>query len=403
MAVYSYKGLNQQGKEVNATVSSETEAIAKQKIRALGIMLIELKEKKAQTQSKSSFNFFSKKVPINQLSLMTRQFATLVKARIQVVEALSALASQIDHEYLRVVLSDVKTKVNEGSSLAKAMAQHPIVFNNIYCNMVEAGEASGTLDVVLVRLSEFSESQVKLGNKVKSAMTYPIIMATVGTLLISLIFLKVIPQIAKIFVSSKKKLPFLTEVVLGISDFMVHYWWFVFLAVGGLIILTKRYVNSPSGERRYHKLILALPVIGTLSRMVNVSRFCSTLGTLLAAGVPILAAMNIVKNLISNVWIRDAIEKSRDAISEGLSMTGPLIECGLFPSLVTHMIKLGESSGELENMLNIISNNYQEQVETQIGSLTSIIEPIMIIFMALIVGVIVFSVIMPMMELNKLK
>jgi len=403
MAVYNYKGLTKQGKEISASITSETELLAKQKIKAMGILLIELKEKKAASSSKSSSGFFSKKVPINQLSLMTRQFATLVKARIQVVESLSALAGQIDHEYLRVVLSDVKTRVNEGSSLAKAMSHHPAVFNNIYCNMVEAGEASGTLDVVLIRLSEFTESQVKLGNKVKSAMTYPVIMATVGTLLISLIFLKVIPQIAKIFVSSKKKLPLLTEIVLGISDFMVDYWWFVLIAVFGLIVLTNKYINSTNGQRKYHKLILALPFVGTLSRMVNVSRFCSTLGTLLAAGVPILAALNIVKNLISNVWMRDAVEKARDSVSEGLSMTGPLIESGLYPSLVTHMIKLGESSGELENMLNIIANNYQEQVETQISGITSIIEPIMIIFMALIVGVIVFSVIMPMMELNKLK
>ena len=189
MAVYSYKGLTRQGKEVAATITSESEVLAKQKIKAMGILLIELKEKKATSQKNSSLSFLSKKVPIAQLSLMTRQFATLVKAKIQVVEALGALASQIDHEYLKVVLSDVKTKVNEGSSLAKAMSHHPAVFNNIYCNMVEAGEASGTLDVVLIRLSEFTESQVKLGNKVKSAMTYPIIMATVGTLLNSLIFL----------------------------------------------------------------------------------------------------------------------------------------------------------------------------------------------------------------------
>lgn len=403
MAIFQYKGLNPQGKEVSASLTCESEAIAKQRIRAMGIMLIELKEKKAGGQSQSSFGFFSKKVPINQLSLMTRQFATLVKARIQVVEALSALANQIDHEYLRMVLSDVRTRVNEGSSLAKALAQHPNVFNNIYCNMVEAGESSGTLDVVLIRLSEFTESQVKLGNKVKGAMTYPVIMATVGSILISLIFLKVIPQIAKIFVSSKKKLPILTEIVLAISDFMVNYWWLALLSVVGAAYLIKRYINSPQGERRYHKLILALPVVGNLSRMINVSRFCSTLGTLLSAGVPILAAMNIVKNLISNVWMRDAIEEAREAVAEGLSMTGPLIESGLFPSLVTHMIKLGEGSGELENMLNIISSNYQEQTETQIGALTTIIEPIMIIFMAVIVGIIVFSVIMPMMELNKLK
>jgi general secretion pathway protein F len=269
--------------------------------------------------------------------------------------------------------------------------------------MVEAGEASGTLDVVLIRLSEFTESQVKLGNKVKSAMTYPVIMAVVGSVLISLIFLKVVPQIAKIIVSQKKQLPLITEIVMAISNFMVNYWWFALMSIAGFVWLLNKYISSPSGERRYHKLILSLPVIGNLSKMINVSRFCSTLGTLLASGVPILAAMNIVKNLISNVWMRDAVEKARDSVSEGLTMTGPLIESGLYPSLVTHMIKLGESSGELENMLNIISNNYQEQVETQITGLTSIIEPIMIIFMALIVGVIVFSVILPMMELNKMK
>lgn len=405
MAVYQYKGIDHKGKEVTATITAESEVLAKQKLKTLGIMIMSLKEKKASSEKKSSSSFplFRKKVGISELALMTRQFATLVKAKIQIVEALHALSNQVESEELKVVLVDVKTRVNEGSSLAKALSQHKDIFDTVYINMVEAGEASGTLDIVLVRLAEFKESQMRLKNKIQGAMTYPILMGVVGSLVLGVIFIFVVPQFAKMLQGQRKKLPAITEYTLAISNFLQNYWWLVILGTITFAILFKRYIQTESGKRWWDKVLLTAPIFGNIVKMINVGRFCSTMGTLLSSSVPILAAMSIVKNLMPNVWLQDAVEKSRTLVSEGGSMTPPLIESGYFPSMVTHMIKLGEQSGELESMLNIISDNYKDEVEQKMAGLTSLLEPVMIIFMALIVGVVVMAVLIPMMEMMNIR
>jgi general secretion pathway protein F len=401
MAIYAFTGLDKTGKEIKSTINSENEANAKSKIKSMGIMLIDLKEKKAKKKSSTSL-LPSNSVNVNELALMTRQLATLIKARIQIVEALNALMNQVDSEVLRVVLSEVRGKVNEGHSLAKALGEHPNVFDNVYVNMVDAGESSGTLDVVLLKLADFTEAKVKLKNKLQSAMIYPVVISTFGFVMINIIFIYVIPELSKMFKSSKKELPALTKATMAISEFMQNYWWMVFLAIIGLVWFTKKYIATESGQRKWHSLQLKLPILGPLTRMINVSRFCSTLATLLTSGVPILVSMKIVKNLVPNVWMKDAIEESRSAVSEGASMTGPLVESGLYPSMVTHMIKLGEQSGELEDMLLIVADNYQDQVDSKVSGLTSILEPIMMVGIGVTVALIVFSVIMPMMELNKI-
>lgn len=334
---------------------------------------------------------------------MTRQFATLVKAKIQIVEALNALSNQVDSEELKVVLNDIKTKVNEGTSLAKALGQHKDIFDTVYVNMVEAGEASGTLDIVLVRLAEFKESQMKLKNKVQGAMTYPMLMGIVGTVVLGVVFIFVVPQFAKMLQGQKRKLPAITEYTLAISNFLQNYWWLTIIMVIASVILFKNYIKTENGKRRWDKFILNAPIFGDIVKMINVGRFCSTMSTLLSSSVPILAAMSIVKNLMPNVWLQDAVEKSRTMVSEGGSMTPPLIESGYFPTMVTHMIKLGEQSGELESMLGIIAENYKDEVEQKMSGLTSLLEPVMIIVMAVIVGIVVMAVLVPMMEMMNIR
>lgn len=404
MPIYSYKGLDRSGKEVKNTLNTESIIAAKQKIKSMGIMLIEIKEQKAEgTRGKSSFLKMGGTVPVDDLAMMTRQLATLIRAKIQIVEALAALTDQVDNPTLRLVLSDLRQKVNEGSSLAKALQDHPKVFNSVFINMVEAGEASGTLEVVLLRLADFTESQVKLKNKVRGAMTYPVLMGVFGFVMMNVIFIFVIPQIAKIFVSMKKELPLITKICIEISNFLVNYWLPFFAAIVLTIYLVHRYINTQSGQSKWHGLQLRLPLLGTVTKMVNVSRFCSTLGTLLNSGVPILTALNIVKNLIPNVHMKDAIEKARISVSEGASLTAPLMQSGYFPTLVTHMIRLGERTGELEPMLKIISENYEDQVQSKINGLTSVLEPVMMICLGGAVGFIVFAVVIPMMNLNSLR
>ena len=401
MPIYSYKGLDKTGKEIKSNINAETVIQAKHKIKMSGVMLIDIKEKKTKGGGQSSSLSIGSKVSINDLSLMTRQLATLVKAKIQIVEALSALQDQVDNDYLRIVLSELRQDVNEGSSLAKAMSKHKKVFNNVYINMVEAGEASGNLEVVLLKLADFTEAQVKLQNKIKGAMMYPTIMFVVGTVLMSVIFIFIIPKLTKIFISLKMDLPVPTKISIWISSFLTNYWYIILVALVLGFFAFKKYISTPKGERNWHIVLLKFPVVGNLIRMINVARFCSTLATLMNSGVPILTAMAIVKNLIPNVLIKDAVENARDAISEGKNMAIPLKESGQFPNMVTHMITLGEKSGELESMLGIISENYEDQVDSKIGGLTSILEPIMIVGLGIAVCFIVFSVIMPMMKLNQ--
>lgn len=402
MPIFSYKAIDRTGKEVKSQINAESLIQAKQKVRSSGVMIIDISEQKAKKDTGAVFSFGGK-VSVTELSLMTRQLATLVKAKIQIVEALSALIDQSENQILKVVLSEVKQDVNEGLSLAKALSKHNKIFNNVYVNMVEAGEASGTLEIVLLRLAEFTEAQVKLKNKIQGAMVYPIIMAVFGFLAMNIIFIFVIPKIAKIFESMKKKLPFMTELCIEISKFMTNYWWMVIAGIIAVIYLFKKYIRSTKGERKWHYFTLKAPIFGKIVQMINVSRFCSTLATLLNSGVPILTSMNIVKNLIPNVHMKDAIESSRVSISEGSSMTGPLIECGHFPIMVTHMIKLGEKSGELEPMLKIVADNYEDQVDAQISGLTSLLEPIMMVLLGAAVGFIIMAVVVPLMDLNSIK
>ncbi len=403
MAIYQYKGLDKTGKELKATVTSETLAQAKAKIRSQGVMLIDIKEQKSDSEKKSTTLSFGGGVGTEDLSLMTRQLATLIKAKIQIVEAFNALIDQTENQRLKVVLSEVRGKVNEGTSLAKALSDYPKIFNNVYVNMVEAGESSGTLEVVLMRLADFTEAQVKLKNKLKGAMTYPLIMVVVGSIMMGIIFIFVIPKITKIFVSMKRELPLQTKICIWISDFLQNYWWAVILGIFGLYYLFKRYINSTSGRSKWDRVVLKLPIVGQLVTMVNVSRFCSTLATLLNSGVNILTSMRIVKNLISNVHMQAAVEEARMQIQEGASMCGPLVRSKLFPSMVTHMIRLGEKSGEMEEMLEIVADNYEDQVDAKLSGLTSVLEPIMMVGMGLAVAFIVFSVVVPMMELNTIR
>ncbi len=403
MAIYSYKGLDKTGKEIKKTIDSDSLNSAKAKVRSMGIMLIEISEQKAQNRSSggSSFNF-GPTVSIQELSLMTRQLATLIKAKIQIVEAFNALVDQTDNQKFKSILAEIKQKINEGSSLANALADYPKVFDNVYVNMVDAGETSGTLQVVLLRLADFTEAQVKLKNKIKGAMTYPLIMAFVGAGMMGIIFIFVIPKITRIFETMKKDLPLQTEICIWISQFLKSYWWAVI--IGGFFAYTsfKKYITTKKGKSKWDSLLLKLPIIGELVTMINVSRFCSTLATLLNSGVPIIASLKIVKNLIANVHMQGAVEEAKISVSEGASLAGPLARSGLFPTMVTHMMTLGEKSGELEDMLKIISENYEDQVESKLNGLTSVLEPIMLVGMGIAVAFIIFSVVVPMMQLNSL-
>jgi general secretion pathway protein F len=281
------------------------------------------------------------------------------------------------------------------------MAAHPEVFTPIFPNMVRAGEASGTLDKVLIRLAEFTEASVKLRQKVRGAMMYPVIMVAVGGLILTGMFIYVIPQITQIFQDTGQELPFITRLVIGFSDALRAWWWVVLLVgiLGGFFF--RRWKKTPKGSAKWDRARLRFPIFGNLLLMVGVARFTKTLATLLKSGVPLLTALDITKNVLENQVLVAIVEEARVAVKEGANLADPLKKSGRFPPIVTHMIAVGERSGALEEMLDVVAETYETQVESKIAGLTTLLEPVMIVGMGVTVAIIVFAVLMPILQMNE--
>ena len=402
MPIYEYKGINRSGKNVRATIDADSVRTARAKLKKDGIYVVDLKDKSKSKAAAKKRGSSSGKVSVEERATTTRQLATLLRANIPLVDALAATSDQAENQVMKEAISDIKNMVNEGLSLHKGLAKYPKIFNHIFVTMCEAGEASGTLDVILLRLAEFTEAENELNSKVKSAMLYPVIMFVFVLVMLSVMFIFVIPKMQVIFESAELKLPWYTEVVIAASGIMVNYWMVLIIAVIGAWLSFRSWKNSDSGSRQWDKIVLKIPVVGKLARMIAVSRFTRTLSTLLVGGVPMLQAMDIVKNVVGNSVLANAIEDARNNISEGESVAVPLKRSAQFPPIVTHMITIGEKTGELEHMLTQVSDSFDFQVKTQIGGLTALLEPMMIIMMGLVIGIIVFSIMIPMFEMANL-
>lgn len=403
MPVYEYQGVDAKGKKVSGKIDGDNPKVARAKLRRQSIFPTELKEQlTAEKGGKKKLFGFMGRIKITDVSIMTRQLATLIKAHVPLVEALNAISDQIENERLKLVMTDIKEQVNEGASFATALGKYPDIFSNLFINLVKAGETSGTLDNVLLKLADFTEAQVKLTSKIKGSMTYPIVMIGVGSLVIGGLFVFVIPKITAIFADMEKTLPLITRIVISISDILRTKWY---LVIGSLVLFVvgfKKILKTEKGKKAFDRNILKVPLFGRLVRLVSVSRFSSTLSTLLHGGVPLLASMEIVKNVVDNSVIREAIIKAKENITEGQSLAAPLKESGEFPTVVTHMIAIGEKTGELEHMLNTIAENYDNEVNNTIGSLTQLLEPLMIVMMGAAVGIIVVAVLLPILDLNNI-
>lgn len=402
--MFEYKALTPDGKSKRDLVEAENAKAARQKVKKLGLMVTEIAERTASNQSAKRSVPFSGggKVGIRDISLMTRQLASLVKAKIPLVEALNALVDQIENERLKVVVAQVRQDVNEGSSLAKACGAHPKVFDNIYVNMIEAGESSGTLGLVLLRLADLKEAQLRLRGKITSAMMYPSLMMGVASFLMIAIFVGVIPKMAKLFDSMNKPMPPTTKFLLVFSDIVVTYWPIIIVAVFIVIITFRKWTTSASGKPVWDAFKLRVPVIGPLVRMIAVTRFSSTMSTLMASGVPILTCMKIARNLVGSAPIEAAVAAAQENITEGQTIADPLRKSGEFPPMMIHMIAIGEKTGDLPSMLKNVAETYEEQINSRIDGLTGLLEPMMIIGMGGAVGFIVISVMMPLMDITNL-
>lgn len=410
MAAFEYKGVDSKGAATTGIVDAESARAARQKLRKLGVFTTEIFEQKAggkSTRGKGlnrevDFGKVLERVSLQDISEMTTQLSTLIGAGIPMVDALSALVDQIESPKLKLVLVQVREKVNQGASLADAMRAHPKIFSDLYINMVAAGEASGSLDVVLARLAEYSEASVRLRGQLISKLTYPLLMALIGSGIVAGLFVGVIPRIRKIFVSFDKELPWLTEFMLGISDFLLGYWWLVLMLLAGAIYGLRRWVQTPAGRYTWHGWKLRVPIFGKINRLVAVSRFCRTFATLLTSGVPILTAVGIVKTVVENDVLSAAIETAGRNIAEGQSIAEPLKASGEFPPLVLHMIAVGEKTGELEPMLGKVADAYDSQVERSLSTLTAALEPLIILTMGGVVMLVALSVLLPMLDMSNL-
>ena len=405
MPLYQYKGFKAAtGASVKGKLEADNVKIAKQKLKQnMQILVSEISQVSSKSsEGKSSglslnLSFLQRRVKLDDLSIMTRQFATLQAAHVPIDDSLRALIQQIENDVLSRVMAQVKDSVSEGKSLGDAMSSHAHCFDRLYVNMVSAGEASGTLALVLTRLADFLEYKSKVKSDLMSALLYPLIMILTSLLIIVYLFVSVVPKLQKVFASMKVDLPFFTELLISISDTLQNHYVVI---IGGVLLSLfgiSRWLKTQKGRTQFDRWSLKIPVFGPIIMRVNVSQFTKTLSTLLSSGVPIIAALEITRNTISNTIIANVIDKAKQAVQEGDSLGLTIEKSGEFPPLVFHMIKTGEKTGELETMLEHVAKAYDAEVERKIASMISLIEPAMIIIMGGVVVVVVVAMLVPML------
>lgn len=402
MPVFEYVALDSQGRKSKGSVEADSIRTARNRLRGQGIYPTEMHEAAAvQQQASRDVKRFLKLnwVSTKDLAVATRQLATLSGAGIPLVGSLQALSEQIESATLKRAIVTIKEDVEEGNSLARAMSAYPKIFPRLYVNMVASGEASGTLDAVLENLADYLEAQVALRRKISSALFYPALMLVFCVLVVLALFTFVVPSIVDIFKKQGAALPWPTQVMMWFSGFLLGYWWLLIAMVVLAVIGARRYYRSESGRQSFDRVFLKLPLIGNLYRKIATARVSQTLGTLLGSGVGLLVALDIVRNIVGNVHMAQALEESRDGVREGKSLARELGRSGYFPNMLCHMIAVGEQSGKLESMLQRAGKSYENDVNATLTGLTTLIEPIMIIVLGGIVLCIVISILLPMVDL----
>jgi type IV pilus assembly protein PilC len=418
MATFQYEAMNAAGQEVKAEINANTADEAIAMIRTKGYFPTKVKEKVAKKGGKAgaaptaatgaakkpgglNMNIQIGGVSQKAITTLTRQLSTLQDAGLPILRSLKILWQQQKPGLLKTTLDAIANDVESGSTLSEAMAHHPKAFNRLYVNMVQAGETGGVLDVILQRLADFMEKAQKLKRRVVGAMIYPAVVISFSVLIVTGIMIVVVPKFKEIFRDFRTTLPVPTQILMGVSDWVAaQYGWAVILASPfALFILIKIVGKNKAGRRFIDFLKLHLPVLGQIISKTSIARFTRTLGTLLSAGVPILDALNITRDTVGNVIFEDALQKVHDAIREGESFAGPLRAAKVCDTIVTNMIDVGEETGDLDKMLMKIADNYDEEVDVLVGSLVSLLEPIMVVSLGGIVGAIVIALFMPLVKL----
>ncbi|MEP7150682.1 MAG: type II secretion system F family protein [Nitrospira sp.] len=396
MSTFAYVGRNRQGAVKKGELSAKTRDEAVDQLRKQQVVVTSLEEKSGKG-GKFKFSLGSG-LNDKDLVVFTRQFGTMINAGLPLIQCLDILSTQSENKVLRETVADVKNGVEAGSTFSDALKKHPKVFDELYTNMIHAGEVGGLLDTILTRLAKHIEKAMKLKGQIKSAMVYPTAIVGVAIIVISVLMVWVIPVFAQMFLEmsgGKIGLPGPTQLVINISNFFQSYWYAMGGALVGLIIAIKRYYATVNGRIVIDRLLLKIPVVGDLIRKASVAKFTRTLGTLITSGVPLLEGLSICAKTSGNKVIEEALMNARVSISGGKTISEPLAKCNVFPKMVTHMIAVGESTGALDAMLGKIADFYEDEVDQAVDTLTSLLEPIMMVVLGTVIGFIVIAMYLP--------
>jgi len=399
MPNYAWKGRTRAGKTQEGVLVAENKDAAIAMLRKQQLTVTAVTEKGKEFALPKMGGGISQK----EIAVFTRQFSVMIDAGLPLVQCLEILGGQQENRVFQKILFEVRQDIESGATLADSLRKHPKAFDDLYCNMVAAGETGGILDTILQRLSQYIEKIVKLRAAVRSAMVYPVAVIVIAIGVVWIILWKVIPTFATLFAGLGAQLPLPTRITIALSKFIGAWWWMIFLTIGLTIFAINRYHKTYRGRRVIDNLLLRLPVLGNVLKKIAVARFCRTLGTLVSSGVPILEALEITAKTAGNAIVEDAIMATRKSIEQGKTIAEPLKATSVFPSMVVQMVAVGEQTGALETMLNKIADFYEDEVDEATANLLALLEPIMICFLGIVIGGIVISMYMPMFDLiNKI-
>ncbi|MBN1503440.1 MAG: type II secretion system F family protein [Candidatus Eisenbacteria bacterium] len=396
MATFVWRGKTISGAPQTGEVTFDTQEEVLNFLRRKKIAITSIQEKPKEVKLSLGLR---KKVSTKDLAIFTRQFATMINAGLPLVQCLEILSKQTEKPHFRKIIADVMHDVETGSTLAEALGKHNSVFDQLFVNMVESGEAGGILDDILLRLAAYIEKSEALKRKVKSAMMYPTVVLVVALGAATFMLLFIIPTFTKMFADFGGELPLPTKMVMTLSGIIRGYWWAIGGSIVGLVLGFKAYYKTEGGKRVIDKLQLRMPILGQVLRKSAIARFTRTLGTLIKSGVPILTGLDITARTAGNKVISESVMKTRASIREGETLATPLKQCDVFPAMVVQMIAVGEETGALDEMLKKIADFYDDEVDTAVETLTSVIEPVMIVVMGVIVGGMVVAMYLPMFKL----
>ncbi len=402
MGAFEYKALDQSGKETKGVIESDTPRQVRQMLRDKGWMPLAVEEVRQREERKKQHVIFFGKVSAADLALITRQIATLVKSGLPIEESLKAVSQQTEKARLRNMIMGVRSRVLEGHTLAKSLADYPHVFSELYCSTVEAGEHSGHLNIVLERLADYTEGRQAMKQKMMLALLYPALISIVAILIVILLLTFVVPKVVEMFSHTGQELPILTQGLIMVSDFAESYGMFVLLVIILFFMSFSYMLRNEGFKRQFHKVLLHIPMIAKLVRGLNTARFARTFSILAASGVPALDAMRIGAQVLVNLPMRDAVEDAARRVREGANISKSLAASGYFPPMTMHLIASGEASGNLEEMLDRAAENQEREIETFLSALMGLFEPLMILVMGGTVLLIVLAIMMPILDMNTL-